>query len=396
MEQDRLWRRDFVTISLCHFFIFMTFYILAVTLPQYVLNELHGNRQGIGLVITLFVITAVISRPLTGKWLDGVNRRNLLVISLIVSAICSFSYTVIDNYTLLLALRFIHGFAFGIVTTSTSAIVLDIIPERRKGEGVGYFSLFMSLAMVIGPFIGIWITVHASYSAMFIAVAGLSLLSLLFGAFTRFPKYAERSASQEQVKGFRQYVETLAIPISITGFFLAFSYGALSTFISVYAQSLGLERSASYFFVILALMILVSRPFTGRLFDRRGEHVLVYPGILLFMTGMIWLSQAYSAPIFLITAGMIGLGYGAIFPSFMTIAIKASPGHRRGVAISTFLVFFDAGYGVGSYLLGILAAKTSYHTMYLSGGLLMILTLVIYYVFHHRRQKKKSYMNEVI
>ncbi|WP_219836944.1 MFS transporter [Paenibacillus sp. R14(2021)] len=387
MVKDRLWRQDFVTISLCHFFIFMTFYILAVTLPQFVLEELHENKQGIGLVITLFVITAVISRPLTGKWLEEINRRKLLVISLIISTVCSFLYTWIDNNSMLLGLRIIHGFAFGIVTTSTPAIALDTIPEDRKGEGVGYFSLFMSLAMVIGPFVGLWITAQASYGVLFLTVAVFSLLSLLFGMFTSFPKHADRSTSVAVVKGFRRYIETPAIPISIAGFFLAFSYGALSTFISVYAKTLGLERSASYFFVILALMILISRPFTGRLFDRKGEHILAYPGIILFIIGMIMLSQAYSTPVFLISAGIIGLGYGAIFPSFMTIAIKSSSGHRRGVAISTFLVFFDSGYGIGSYLLGILAAVTSYHTMYLIGGLLMIITLVVYYLFHHRRQK---------
>ncbi|BFT70627.1 MFS transporter [Paenibacillus sp. P36] len=390
MEKERLWSRDFLMISFSHFFIFMTFYILAVTLPQFVLDELRGSEQGIGLVITVFVITAVISRPLTGKWLEEINRRKLLNIALIISTICSLSYLWIDNYSVLLILRFIHGFAFGIVTTSTSAIALDIIPEHRKGEGVGYFSLFMSLAMVIGPFVGLWITTHISYVAMFVMVAVFSLLSLLCGMLTRFTKQVNRPSSEVVMKGVRRYIEVSAIPISIAGFVLAFSYGALSTFISVYAKTLGLERIASYFFIILALMILLTRPFTGRLFDRKGEHVLAYPGIILFIIGMIWLSQAYTAPVFLITAGIIGIGYGAIFPSFMTIAVKASPGHRRGVAISTFLVFFDSGYGVGSYLLGVIAAKTNYHTMFLIGGCIMILTLVIYYLFHHRRQTVRA------
>lgn len=73
----RLWSRDFVTICLSHFFIFLTFYMLAVTLPQFVLDELHGSRVGIGLVIAFFVITAVISRPLTGKWLNEISKRKI-------------------------------------------------------------------------------------------------------------------------------------------------------------------------------------------------------------------------------------------------------------------------------------------------------------------------------
>ncbi|UUZ83572.1 hypothetical protein LJK88_06950 [Paenibacillus sp. P26] len=69
----------------------------------------------------------------------------------------------------------------------------------------------------------------------------------------------------------KRYFEPKAVPISLAGFVLAFSYGAISTFISVYAKSIGLERVASYFFIVFAAMILISRPFTGRLFDRMGS-----------------------------------------------------------------------------------------------------------------------------
>lgn len=342
-------------------------------------------------VITFFVTAAVISRPLTGKWLGEMNRRNILSFSLIISTICSLSYLLIDNYAILLGLRLIHGFAFGIVTTSTSTIVLDIIPEQRKGEGIGYFSLCMNLAMVIGPFLGLWISTQIGFEIMFVLVALLSLMSLFCGMFTNFPKYASHPISKDYNKGFSRYVELSAIPICIASFFLAFSYGALSTFISVYAMTLGLEHISSYFFIILALMVLLTRPFTGRLFDRQGEHVLVYPGIIFFTLGMIWLSLANSAPVFLFTAAIIGIGYGAILPSFLTIAVKVSPVHRRGVATSTFFMFFDTGYGIGSYLLGIIAAKTNYHIMYLIGGLLMLITLLVYYLFHHRRKKNQCY-----
>ena len=387
MEKETLWGRHFLTICCSSFFIFMTFYILAVTLPSFVLDHLHGSKQGIGLVTTVFVIAAVIFRPLTGKWLDEVNRKRLILGSLILFMVCSAAYLVVRDYYVLLALRFIHGISFGIAATATSAVVLEVIPEQRKGEGVGYFSLFMSLAMVIGPFIGLWLTTNISYNAMFIAVFVFSLLAFVCGALTAVPK-ASPKASTLSTWHIKRFVEPKAIPISLAGFVLAFSYGAISTFISVYAKTIGLERISSYFFIVFAAMILISRPFTGRLFDLKGEHVLVYPGMLLFIGGMVWLSAAYSAPVFLITAGIIGLGYGAILPSFQTIAIQSSPMHRRGLATSTYFVFFDLGYGLGSYLLGVVAAQTNYHVMYLIGGLVVVLSVVIYYLFHHKKQAK--------
>lgn len=382
-----LWSRNFITICLSSFFVYMTFYILAVTLPTFVLEHLHGSNQQIGLVTTVFIIAAVIFRPLTGKWLDELDKRKIILASLILFAVCSILHLAVTNFYVLLALRFIHGIAFGIAATATSAVVIHIIPVQRRGEGIGYFSLFMSLAMVIGPFLGLTLMTNLSFTVLFIACFVLSLLSLVCGLATRFPKTSASVSSASSSWDWKRFIEPKAIPISLAGCVLAFSYGAISTFISVYAKSIGLEQVASYFFMVFAAMILISRPFTGKLFDRQGEHVLVYPGIILFVVGMIWLSQANSAFIFLLTGGIIGLGFGALLPSFQALAVRSAPSHRSGLATGTYFVFFDSGYGLGSYVLGIIAAQTNYHTMYLIGGIVVAFTVVLYYGLHHRKQK---------
>lgn len=385
-----LWSRNFITICFSSFFVYMTFYILAVTLPTFVLEQLHGSNQQIGLVTTVFIIAAVIFRPLTGKWLDELDKKKIILFSLILFAVCSILHLVVTNFYVLLLLRFIHGIGFGIAATATSAVVIHIIPVSRRGEGIGYFSLFMSLAMVIGPFLGLTLMTNFSFNVLFIACFILALLSLLCGLMTRLPHTPSPVQIATSSWDWKRFIEPKAIPISLAGAVLAFSYGAISTFISVYAKSIGLEKIASYFFMVFAAMILISRPFTGKLFDRRGEHVLVYPGIILFVVGMIWLSQANTAFIFLLTGGIIGLGFGALLPSFQALAVRSAPSHRSGLATGTYFVFFDSGYGLGSYVLGIIAAQTNYHTMYLIGGIVVAFTVVLYYGLHHRKQKVQT------
>ncbi|GGO01482.1 MFS transporter [Saccharibacillus kuerlensis] len=386
--KERLWTRNFLTISFSSFFIFINFYILAVTLPAYALEHLDGNNGSIGLVTTIFVIAAVIFRPLTGKWLDEINRKKLLVFSVVMFAVCSFFYLWVDSYPLLLALRFVHGISFGIAATTTSTVVLDVIPRKRKGEGIGYFTLFMSLAMVFGPFVGLSVSSGAGYPVMFGLIVVFAVLACVCGVITPIPQH-ERQPSDLSAWNIRRFIEFRAIPVAMAGFLVAFAYGAISTFISVYADSLGLKSVASYFFIVFAAMVLLSRPFTGRLFDRRGAHVLVYPGIALFAVGMIALSQADTALFFLLTAAVIGLGYGAIIPSFQTLAIQSSPPHRSGLATGTYFVFFDLGYGLGSYLLGLVAASFSYSAMYLTGGICALLALAAYFGLYHRGEQRR-------
>lgn len=388
LEKERLWSRNFLTISFSSFFIFINFYILAVTLPEYALTHLGGSADGIGLVTTVFVIAAVIFRPLTGKWLDEINRKKLLVFSVAMFAACSFFYLWVPNYSLLLVLRFVHGISFGIAATTTSTVVLDVIPRERKGEGIGYFTLFMSLAMVFGPFVGLTVSESAGYTVLFVLMVIFALLACLFGVMTPIPRH-ERQPSELGAWDIKRFIEFRAIPVAAVGFLIAFAYGAISTFISVYADSIGLKSVASYFFIVFAAMVLLSRPFTGRLFDRRGAHVLVYPGIALFAIGMIALSRADSAVFFLLTAAIIGLGYGAIIPSFQTLAIQSAPAHRSGLATGTYFVFFDLGYGLGSYLLGLIASSAGYSTMYLVGGLTVLVSLAAYYGLYHRGERRR-------
>jgi len=362
----------------------MNFYILAVTLPAFVLESLKGGNQEIGLVTTVFIIAGVIFRSLTGKWLDERSRSKIICYSLLLFTICSVLYLFVHNIYSLLLLRIVHGIGFGIAATATAAIVIELIPANRKGEGIGYFSLFLSLAMIIGPALGLTVASRFNDTVLFLLCSLLSLLSLLCAVTTRIPPHI-RNGKPERSWSWRKFIEPKAIPISLAGCVLAFSYGAISTFISIYAKEIGIEQMASYFFIVFAVAILLSRPFTGRLFDRVGPHVLVYPGIGLFVTGMILLSLATSTTLFLLSGSIIGLGFGALLPSLQTIAIQAAPAGRRGLATSTYFVLFDTGYGLGSYILGVIAARTNYHTMYLIGGIVVAGAAVIYYFLHHRK-----------
>lgn len=395
MNPTKLWNRNFILICLTSFFIFISFYIYSVTLPVYSTNELGAGKQAMGLVITVFIIAGVIFRALTGKALNKFNNRKIVLFSIGLFLLCSIAYLFSSSFGSMLLLRIIHGASFGIAATSTSAIAIRFIPQNRKGEGIGYFTLFMSLAMVCGPFIGLTISLHFSYMILFACCILFSLFAFVFACMLDIPAL-ESQFSATELKGWRSYIEPKAIPISITGFVLAFSYAGIATYISSYATNLNLQSIAGYFFIVFAILILVSRPFTGRIFDKHGEHHLVYPGLILFAVGMIVLSQSAQGFSFLTAGGIIGLGYGALLPSLQTIAIQSAPMKHSALATGTFYVFFDSGYGVGSYLLGIIASNTSYGHMYFLSAIIVVFVVALYYLLHHRQQKKEITSAEIV
>ncbi|MGV3265061.1 MFS transporter [Cytobacillus pseudoceanisediminis] len=393
MKKQPLWTKDFLSISITSFFLFMGFYVLLTTLPLYILDDLKGDETQVGLIISVFLIAAVISRPFTGKWIDEVGRRKILVASLIVFAVSSLLYFWADSTPALLALRFLHGVGFGMATTATGAIVADIVPNERRGEGLGYYAMFMNLAMVIGPFAGLTIVQYANFSWIFALCTVLSFIAIVLGAFVRIPHKAENSVKHPKFT-LSSLFEKSAVPVAISAGILAFAYSGILSFISVYAKELDLLEAASFFFVVYAAFIIMSRPFTGRWFDAYGENRVIYPAIILFAAGLFLLSQANSAFVFLLSGAIIGLGYGTIVPGLQTVAIKQADPAKRGLATSTFFTLFDTGIGLGSYVLGILAVKTGFASLYFMLAGVALFGLLVYYLLHGKKTEPKTIHSE--
>lgn len=87
-------------------------------------------------------------------------------------------------------------------------------------------------------------------------------------------------------------IERGAMPISSVCFLIFFGYSSLLTFLTPFAESVGLTRAASVFFIVYALSMFLTRPFTGRAFDRRGPLLVMIPAFFSFTAGMVMLAFA--------------------------------------------------------------------------------------------------------
>jgi len=399
MLTDKIWTRNFIVVCLSSFFMFLNFYMLAATFPLYVKESLNGNAQQMGLAITVYVVGGVIIRFFAGNWVDRYGRKNMALIGMVVFLLATVSYFGAAGIFLFLILRFIHGMGYAVASTATSTIASTLVPVQRQGEGMGYFSMFMSIAMVIGPAFGLFLWKDKNADVLLLAVCVVSALAFLFTLCIRVPVQQDVSlaekpklnrtfAAEDQRTGWRKFIEPTAVPISMAGFILAFSYSSITAFIAPFMNEIEQSDVTGYFFIVFAMMIVLFRPMIGKIFDKFSEHYLFYPGIALFASGLIMLSQANSALMILAAGTVLGIGYGALFPCFQTLSMMLSPESRRGSAVGTYLLLFDVGYGLGSYCMGIVASYANYRAVYLIAGLVPLLCVAVYYRFHHLPRAK--------
>ncbi|MFS0689193.1 MFS transporter [Sporosarcina sp. 179-K 8C2 HS] len=383
-NKEPIWTKPFISLFLTNLSVFIVFYGLVSTLPLYAKDALSRTDEEAGLLMTIFLVSAIIVRPFSGKLLDIVGKRKLLLISLFFYLICTVLYYFITPFEGLLALRFFQGIWFSIVTTAAGSLAADIVPSTRRGAGLGYYVMSTNLAVVIGPFIALFIIQSYSYDALFILMSVLMTVGALVALL--IPKM-DRATSENKSKGFtwNDLFEKKAMPIAFLASLIAFSYASVLSYLSIYAQEKGLLPLASFFFVVFAAVMLITRPFTGRIFDEKGPAYILIPGFLLFFLGLFILSFMNSAGLFLIAGAFVGLGYGALVPSMQTLAIQSTTHQRSGYATATFFTLFDSGLAVGSYVLGFIAVQMGYRNMYLLSSLLVLAVLALYVIIIRKR-----------
>lgn len=387
MNQERLWTRDFVTIALTNFLIYVVFYLLMVVMASYAVDRFHATTGMAGLVSGIFIIGILFGRLGTGRLTANMAGKTILVWGTLSFIITSALYLAAVNLPLLVFIRFIHGFAYGIASTATGTIVAQIIPDKRKGEGIGYYSMSQIIATALGPYLGIILSRRVDFTIIFIITSVIAAISFTVSLTITNPgRKAPEKMLSHNGKHLRlsDFIEFSAIPISTIVLIVGFGYSVILAFLSLYSKQLHVEGAASYFFLVYAIVVVISRPFSGRLLDARGASVVVYPCLLIFGVGMFLLGSAVSGVTLLVSGAIIGLGYGNFLSCGQAISIKGAPSNRLGLATATYYIFLDVGFGVGPYLFGSLIPLVGYAGLYRMLAAVILATILLYYVLYRR------------
>lgn len=379
-----IWTKAFLSLFLTNLSVFIVFYGLVSALPLHATGALQRTDEEAGLLMTIFLLSAIVVRPFTGKLIDVVGKRKLLLWGLFFYLISTILYIFITPFEGLLFLRFFQGIWFSIITTAAVSITSSIVPPSRRGAGLGYFVMSSNLAVVVGPFIALYIIQAYSFHILFVTMSVLMVLGSILSLFTPQTEKNSTGAAFKRLT-WSDLFERKALPIATVGSIVSFAYASVLSYLSIYAQGKDLLHLASTFFAVYAAVMLGTRPFTGKLFDEKGPNSILIPGFLSFGIGLFILAFVNSPGVFLLAGAFVGFGYGALVPSLQTLAIQSTSERRSGYATATFFTFFDTGLAIGSYVLGVLAIHFGYQKMYLLSSLLIFVVLIFY-----RAVNKKS------
>ncbi len=356
----KLWNREFMKVMTSNFLLFFAFYLLTPLLPIYLDEQFHAEKDMIGLVLSGYVVATLLVRPFSGFVVDCFDRKRVLMICFFVFFICFAGYIGAGTLLMFAIVRTMHGIPFGATTVANSTVAIDVLPSERRNEGIGYYGLSNNLAMAIAPSAGIYIY-HATGN--FELLFWISLILALLGFFTttRVNLPLRQPVEGKPRMSLDHFFLTRAWLMAINIMLFGLCWGAMSNYVAIYGkQQLGITDGTGLFFALLSAGLIMSRLYGAKSLRRGLLTRNCMRGVVASTFGYLLFALAPGVWAFYLSALLVGLGNGQMYPAFLNMFVKVARHDQRGTANSSILISWDVGMGLGILLGGFVAQYISY------------------------------------
>jgi MFS family permease len=363
-KRARLWNANYCKAMVGNFMLYFAFYILTPLLPIYLDARFHPNKDTMGIVLSGYVIAALLVRPFSGFVVDSFNRHKVLMVCFFCFFALFSGYLAAGTLLMFAIVRTLHGLPFGAVTVANSTVAIDSLHPERRNEGIGYYGLSNNLAMAFAPSVGIWIYgVTDNFSLLFWVALAVALVGLLAVSTIRLPQ--RPLVKKKQKLSFDRFFLTKAWILALNIGLFGMCWGIMSNYVAIYGkEELGITNGTGTFFMILSLGLFFSR-IQGSAALRKGLILQnAAGGVLLSLVGFTLFAAVGELWAYYLSAALIGLGNGHMYPAFLNMFIKVARHDQRGTANSSILTSWDCGMGLGILVGGFMVEYVSYNSAF--------------------------------
>jgi MFS family permease len=329
---------------------FASFNMIIPKLPSYITSL--GGAEYKGLIISLFTITAMVSRPFSGKIADKVGRVPVMIIGTSVCVVVSLLYPIISSVAGFLLLRLVHGFSTGFTPTGLTAYLSDIIPAHKRGEAMGLLGTAGTVGMAAGLAVGPGIANDFGLNVMFYSSSALAVTSIavLFGIKETL---SHKQGFSTQVLKIHKHdlLEPRVLVTCIVMLLTTYTYGAVFTVIPDFCAYVGIKNEGLPF-TFLTVASLSVRLVAGKASDYYGRRKVLMVSTTIGVIAMVILGLGSTPRDIMIAISLYGLAQGMTSPTLFAWATDLSDEKHKGRGISSLYIFMEMGIGIGAFTSG--------------------------------------------
>ena len=379
-------------MCLAMFFFMTSFNLILPELNNYI-SILDGADKK-GLIITLFTISAAISRPFSGKLADTIGRKKVIYLGIICSFLVLLIYPFSFSVFFFLTLRFLHGFSAGFAPTGATALLTDLIPEKSRGHAMGIWGTFISLGIGVGQTLGSWIYLSFGFTILFLIGALFSLIAFILVFWIKETLVNQQKFNFKLLRiSWKDVFEPNVLPAAFVMLLSAMCSGMIFVLTPDLSTYLGISNKG-FFFGIYVIATILIRLLTSSLSDRIGREKTLLIGCFILVISMLLVGTSNSIVSYIFAAIIFGIATGITSPTMFAWTADLSHEDRRGVGAGTIFIALEFGIMFGA-LLTLVSYDSTKSTIFLTFliGAMMATIACIYLIVIIARKQKVNTLN---
>ena len=348
-ESGTLWTRPLALLLFTAFFTAFAFYLLLSVVPLYA-AEVGTGSSGAGFATAALMLSGVLIQLRMPKTVNRVGYRAVLATGLVLLGPPSLLYLIAEETLPILVTTVMRGAGFGATIVVFAALVVELVPRERRGEGLGLYGVAFTVPAIFGNPLGLWLAEHFGYAPVFLLGSAFPLLGLLAALAIPY-NLSRRRVGDDGVGFFAGLRRGALLRLVLLFAFSTAVVGTVVTFLPLTAPDRS-PFSAATALLLFWVVGTLSRWCAGRFGDRYGPRLLLEPGLVIAILGMITLSLSQEGMLLLCGALSFGAGFGILQSSTLIMTMERVSDTERGLGSALWNVAFDAGMGIGALLFG--------------------------------------------
>jgi predicted MFS family arabinose efflux permease len=348
-----------------------SFFLLLSVMPMLAAAAGTGS-SGAGLITGSLLLGTVAAEAAAAAAIRRFGYRTVLAAGAVLLGAPALAMLVREPQAVMVSVSVVRGFGFGLSGVVTGALTAKLLPPERRGEGLGLLGVVSGVPAIVALPAGVWLAGHHLAAAAAAMAAAAALLPLVAIRWLPGGREARQTAHTRPMQDARSSGRMAGAALRLPLIFAAatIAAGTLDSFLPL-AKGIP-SNLASAALLVQAITATLSRWQAGKHGDRYGHARLLIPALAVAALGMAAMIVLGSPVV--IFAGMVlfGAGFGVIENATFALLIEQLP---EAKASALWNLAYDAGYGAGPAVFGLICVSTGYPAAFALTGVLILATL---------------------
>ena len=390
-EKLTIWNRNYICVFMAQAFMSLSQQSVNILIARYARESLGVSDVLMGNLVGLYYGVSLAMRPIAGPMQAKLNKRNLLIGVYLTAGIVNLGYAVFNTTAAFITFRVLQGVQYAFMGSLVMIIAVDSLPKEKMASGVAMYGLGGTVMQTIAPNIGLWLRdlgpqmregaagVALGYRLAFFFAAGALVIALIPLFLLKYEPPSKEELAASTGAWYKNIISVHTIPIALVVILTGMAASGYRNYIDAFANEVGISN-IGLFATVTAIVMMITRPLTGRIMDRHGMKVTQPIGMVIIGAAIIVIANSRTLPMILVGALLSAFGTGLVTPGLHAMSIQTETPYRRAVASNTLFCGIDLGNYLGPVYGGVVVSSYSFSTAIMAGLIPLTLAFILFLI----------------